>query len=131
MSDALHDSVNKAVAEMVAGPSKESFLALAPLAELEPEVLLPELFLQVDEASKGFDLRRMKPTEMVPDVDLASDVVNSIVANDMIGLRNLVKGDYSEVVIELLAVVAAMKSPINQDCYIYTDEEAPLREGKQ
>jgi hypothetical protein len=64
MSDALHDSANKAVTEMVAGPSKEPFLTLAPLAEL-------------------------------------------------------------------LAVVAAMKSPINQDCYIYADEEPPLREGKQ
>lgn len=61
---------------MAAGPSKESFLALAPLTALEPEVLLPELFLQVDEAAKGFDLKRMKPTELAPDVDLASDVVN-------------------------------------------------------
>lgn len=131
MSDALYDSVNKAVAEMVAGPSKESFLALVPLAELEPEVLLPELFLQVDEAAKGFDLRRMNPTEMTPDVDLASDIVNSVVAHDMVGLRNLVKGSYPELVIEILSVVAAMKSPINQDCYIYTDEEVPLREGKR
>lgn len=49
----------------------------------------------------------------------------------MIGLRSLVKGRYPEVVIELLAVVAAMKSPINQDCYIDADEKMPLREGKQ
>lgn len=28
-------------------------------------------------------------------------------------------------------VVAAMKSPINQDCYIHADEETPLHEGKQ
>jgi hypothetical protein len=109
MSDYLQELVDNTVFLIQQGPSKESFESLAPLAELSPNDLLPELFLQVEEASEGVDMDSLLPTELMPDVDVIRNIVNAVINQNIDLLRSTVNGNYGELVVELLSVIAALK----------------------
>lgn len=115
MSDHLREMVDRAVALTQEGPSKEALESLAPLAELDPSTLLPELFLQVEEASRDIDLSSLRPTELVPDVDFARNMIHAIIDDhpDPDRIRSVVRGSYPDLVIELISIVAALKSSAN------------------
>lgn len=109
MSDYLQELVDNTVFLFQQGPSKEGFESLAPLAELSPYDLLPELFLQVEEASVGVDMDSLFPTELMPDVGATRNIVNAVLNQDIDLLRSTVNGNYAELVVELLSVIAALK----------------------
>lgn len=109
MSDYLQELVDKTIFLMQQGPSKESFESLAPLAELSPYDLLPELFLQVEEAAEGADMDGLLPTELMPDVGVTRDIVNAVINHNIDLLRSTVNGSYGELVVVLLSVIAVLK----------------------
>lgn len=91
------------------GPSREVLEGVADLAELDPAYLLPELFLQVEEAAVGADMNALSATPLIPDTGVVSKVVSAVVGQDLDMLRATVDGDYADLVVLLVAVVAALR----------------------
>lgn len=110
MSDDVRDLVDRAVFFIQQGPSKEVLESFAQLAELDPSTLLPELYLQVEEAASDVDMNRLRPTDLVPDVDFARKLVHAVVDQDIDLLRSVINGDYSDLLVGLVSVVAALKA---------------------
>lgn len=112
MSDYLQELVDNAVLAFQQGPSKEAFDSLLPLARLDPATLLPELFRQVEVSASDVDMESLRPTDLIPDVDSARKIVHAVVDQDpdMDFLRSIVTGSYTEFVVELISVVAALKA---------------------
>ncbi|MET0932010.1 MAG: hypothetical protein ABWX74_21015 [Aeromicrobium sp.] len=110
MSDPLQAAVNDAVTACLAGPSRSVLKALAPLSQIDPEDLLPELFLQVEEASDGVDLSRVTGTDLMPDPGVTRSVVDAVRAKDFDQLKLSVSGDYADLMTTLVATIAAMRS---------------------
>jgi hypothetical protein len=114
MSDDLQNTVDRAISLIQKGPSKEGLESLVTLAAMHPSTLLPELFIQVEEASRDIDMNRLRPTDLVPDVDFARDVVRAVTTRDVELLRSTVEGGYPELVIGLVSVAAALKSSASE-----------------
>lgn len=101
--------VRVAVSAMKAGPSRETFDAIAQLALVDPNELLPELFLEIEDAAEGVSSSAIVSTDLLPDTAVTAAIIDAVVSEDLQGLRAVVPGDYSEMLPTLLATVVALE----------------------
>lgn len=110
MKDTYEQSVNKAVFAVQEGPSTKVLFALSELSGLDSNTLLSELFLQVHAASQGINLSEdLEPNELIRDVDFVRQVVRAVEHQDIVLLKKVIHGDYSELVMSLVFVIALLK----------------------
>lgn len=109
MAASVEDQVRTTVNALVGVPSPEAFDHMAALAGFSAQDLLPELFLQVEEAAAGLDLNTLKPTLLLPDVTVTKTIVEGVRAETISPLRAAVSGGYADLVTTLLATAAACK----------------------
>jgi hypothetical protein len=83
--------------------------ALASLAKMDKNVLTSELFIQIEESSKGVDLDHLPRTVLVPEDDFAKRVTQAVLNLNLEQLKSVVNGGYSELVIALVTVIAVLK----------------------
>lgn len=110
MKNVYEQAVNKAVFAVQEGTSADVYVAMSDLADLNLNTLLSELFLQVHAASQGVNLfEDLEPTEFVPDVDFARQIVRAVENQDIVLLKNVVHGDYSDLLFALVSVIALLQ----------------------
>ena len=109
VKDACKATVDRVVLGFLYDPSERSFEGFKDFCSIEPNVLISELLHQVVEASEGLDVDAMEPKDPGPDIDFVRKVVRSVRKHDMTSLREVVQGDFSELMVALVLVIARLR----------------------
>lgn len=101
--------VRRVVENMKAGPSREMFAALAELALADPDGVMPELFVEIEDAAAGLDLSTVVATDLLPDPWVTAAIANAVIGEDVNGLHLAVPGGYSALLPACVAAVVALE----------------------
>jgi hypothetical protein len=85
------------------------FSVLKIMEVMDLETLLPELFLQVEEATESADMDNLMGIPLMLDAYYAKNVSNAVIAQDMDLLRETIKGDQHQLICQLIKVIGLLK----------------------
>lgn len=88
---------------------KRLFSVLNILENVQPETLLSELFLQVEEATEAADMANLMPIPMLLDAEYAKSVSTAVITQDIVLLRETIQGDHMQFVCQLIKVIGLLK----------------------
>lgn len=105
----IFERVRATIDAVGAEPPQDGLRSLLELAALEPEELLPALFIAIEDAADGLDLDRVVPTRLLSDPTIARAVTQAVLDRDVPGLEAVVRGGYSELLPVLVATVISLE----------------------
>lgn len=108
----IEELIKKAVAEMSEGPSKDVLIVISELAQQDLEVVLPELFVEIEDAAEGVNLDNIAKTDLMPDPLFTKSVVNSVLNEDVKKINALLNNDPDMAIPTLLATIVALKKSL-------------------
>ena len=105
----IHVLIRRVVEAMKAGLSREMFDALAELALADPDDVMPELFVEIEDAAAGLDISTIVATDLLPDPSVTAAIADAVIREDVTGLHLAVPGGYSALLPTCVAAVVALE----------------------